>query len=75
MTGDPSPLVCQLATALNDGVEGADWATDVVRVEMVLTGLKNAGYVIVTAPLGECICPKCGIRHGTTRDPDDLVPF
>lgn len=45
------------------------------RVEMVFDYLERAGYAIVARPLGECICPKCGVRHGLTSDPDDLVPF
>lgn len=72
---EPSPLVCAIASDLQDGVEGTDWATDLVRVEMVFDYLERAGYAIVVAPQGECICPKCGVRHGLTSDPDDLVPF
>lgn len=75
MNGEPSPLACAIATELQDGIKGTDWITDLTRVEMVFDHLERAGYAIVVRPLGECICPTCGVRHGLTSDPDDLVPF
>lgn len=30
----------------------------------IIAGLNAAGYILMPFKLNECICPRCGVRHG-----------
>lgn len=55
-------------------VLGHDRATEEMASD-VIAGLNAAGYLIAPFEPNECICPRCGIRHGGISPPDGDEPL
>lgn len=41
----------------------------------IIAGLNAAGYIVMPFEPTECICPRCGVRHGGVSPSDDDNPF
>jgi len=56
-----------LAAVLGHDLDTEETAADIIA------GLNAAGYLIAPFEPHECICPRCGIRHGgfTPQDGDE----
>lgn len=58
-----------LAAVLGHDRDTEETASDIIA------GLNAAGYIFMPFEPDECICPRCGIRHGGVSAPDGDEPL